>query len=177
MNSRPKRDLPVRAASSVLALLLLASVVAGREQPDVPARVEPARSNAKEDPGTARQDFDFDPATLARVRQEEEFPDLFASTAPPAPVAAAAQPVAPKPQPAAPPPAPMAPPLPFKFLGKLADADRVLVFLERNQETLAVAVGETVGNAYRIESIAEGAVHFRYLPLGITQVLSMTAQK
>jgi hypothetical protein len=165
-----KRDVPAGAAMTVAALVLVASVVTGREEgraPDkiVEAIVEPARAVAFED---------LDLERLKRPKKDGETQDLFANrswslqqarvvTAP----AAAGKPV--------PPPAPTAPPLPFKYLGRMADGDKVVVFLERNQDTLSAAAGDKLQSDYQVESIAESAVHFVYLPLGTKQVLNIAA--
>jgi len=173
--SKPRpRDIPVRATGVVLALALIAGVVAGREQPDTPSLPEPQRQPVRD---ALKEDFDFDPVKLVRERQDGEFQNLFASPHVPSPVAAAAPVVVVKAQPAPAPSAPMAPPLPFKYLGRMVDGDRITVFLQRNQETLSAVQGETLDNAYRIEAVADAAIHFRFLPLGIDQVLHVPASK
>jgi len=165
-----KRDIPAGAGITVAALVLVASVVTGREEgraPDavVAAAVAPA-------PALASEDLDLE--RLKRPKKEGEIQDLFASRSwspPPARVAtAAAAPMIP-----APPPAPTAPPLPFKYLGRMADGGKVVVFLERNQATLSAAAGDKLENDYQLESIAESTVHFVYVPLGMKQVLNIAA--
>ena len=154
-----------RLLITVGALVLVASVVTGREEPPVPATVtEPVPAKA-----VAREDLDLE--RLKRQKKEGEIQDLFAGRNwnPPAPVVAA--PVVP--QKPVPPPAPSAPALPFKYLGRMADADRLVVFLERNQDTLSVSVGDKLQNDYQVEGIGESAVTFVYLPLGTKQILNI----
>lgn len=162
------RDVPPRAAFVVVALALLASVVTGRERAAVPEIVEPEQRNVAAAPVPVE---DLDVERLVRLRREEPFKDLFASrsmTPPPAPAPVAAA----KP---APPPAPSAPPLPFRYLGRMVDGGKVVVFLLKNQDTLHAAPGDTLENAYKVESVTDSAVHFVYLPLGTKQALSVPA--
>jgi hypothetical protein len=161
------RDIPPRAAIVVLALVLLASVVGGREKaPD--AQVAPAATKQASDEAAKAEDLAVE--TLTRQRSEREREDLFASRSW-APPPAAAQPAAPaKP---APPPVASAPPLPFKYLGRRADAERLVVYLARGEDTFNAVVGDTLQNTYSVEGISESAVQFIYLPLGTRQSLSI----
>ncbi len=166
-----KRDVPVGAAIAVAALALLASVVTGREEQRTPAKI----SEATVMPAIPVAAADLDLERLKRAKKEGEIQDLFANRfwdLPP--VAVAAAPVAV--QKNTPPPVPSAPPLPFKYLGRMVDGAMQVVFLERNQATLSAAAGDQLENDYQVESIAESAVHFIYLPLGTKQVLSIPTQ-
>jgi len=103
---------------------------------------------------------------LVRARTEEEAPGaVFA--APPAPkkptAVATAAPEAP----------PQAPPLPFRYLGRQVDKDVTSVFVQYGDQNLVLAVGTLIGDAYRVERIADGMVTIRYLPLNQTQTLSI----
>lgn len=159
------RDLPPRAALAFLALVLLAGVGAGREKAPEPQVVAPLMKQAPEQ--SADEDLGLD--NVARQRSEREKPDLFASRSwvpPPAPApSVAAKPV--------PPPVPAAPPLPFKYLGRRADAERLVVYLAKGEDTYNAVVGDTLENTYRVESISESTVQFVYLPLGTMQSLSI----
>jgi hypothetical protein len=163
-----KRDVPAGAAITVLALVLLASVVTGRED-ERPAAlvVEPASVPVQ---NASVEDLDID--RLKRPRKATPPPDLFASRTP-TPAPAAAPVVAAAPAPAA----PTAPALPFKYLGRMVDGGKEVVFLERNQDSLTAAAGDTLDNIYQVESISESAVQFVYLPLGTKQVLSVPARQ
>lgn len=87
------------------------------------------------------------------------------------------------PQPPPPPPpvvvAPAAPPLPFRFLGRVADAPDAsgaaqgppAVFLTAGQEVLRVKAGDTLLGQYRVDAIEPQAVRLTYLPLNQQQSL------
>jgi len=160
------REIPRRAALVVVALALIASVVAGREEPasGPQAAPEPAVNSA---PQPALPDLDLD--KLNRSVRNNRIADLFASRAavpPPPPVAIVVAP---------PPPAPpSAPPLPFRYFGKWIDGDRTVVFLWNNGEGQSVAAGDTVEGAYRIEAITDSSIDFVYLPLGSKQTLPIS---
>jgi len=168
------REIPRRAALVVVALALIASVVAGREElsTDPQAAQEPATAPAMN--GAAPQAIpDLDLDKLNRSVRSNRITDLFASKAaalPPPPVAIV---VAPPPPP--PPPAPpSAPPLPFRYFGKWIDGDRTVVFLWNASEGHSVAAGDTVEGAYRIEAITDSSIDFVYLPLGSKQTLPIS---
>jgi len=96
--------------------------------------------------------------------------DLFAAhswyVAPPPPPPA--PPAAP-----APPPAPVAPPLPFAYFGKLDDRQRVRVFLQRGERIYTVGVGDVIDGTYKVKSITDSQMTLIYLPLDVTQTLSV----
>jgi hypothetical protein len=166
-----KRDVPAGAAIAVAALALLASVVTGREDVREERRPQATTAESVREKSIAQEDLDLE--RLKRQRKEGDVQDLFAGRAWNPPPAAAAPVVV---EPPAPPPVPSAPPLPFKYLGRMADGDRLVVFLERNQAALSARVGDRLENDYQLESVAESAVHFVYLPLGTKQILSIPAQ-
>jgi hypothetical protein len=168
------RDIPRRAAAVVVALALIASVVAGREDlsSDPQAAPVPASTPAVNGvtPQASLPDLDLD--KLNRVGKGDKITDLFASKAAvptPPPVTMV---IAPAPPP--PPPAPTTPPLPFRYFGKWIDRDRTVVFLWNNSEGHSVAAGDTVEGIYRIESITDSSVDFIYLPLGSKQTLPIS---
>ena len=166
------REIPRRAALVVMALALIASVVAGREEvsSDPQAAPEPAPVMNGAPPQASLPDLDLD--KLNRSVKNNKITDLFASkgAAPiPAPVAVAIT-LPPPP----PPPAPTTPPLPFRYFGKWIDGDRTVVFLWNNSEGHSVAAGDTVEGTYRIESITDSSVDFIYLPLGSRQTLPIS---
>lgn len=96
--------------------------------------------------------------------------DIFAakSWAPPPPRIVIAPPPPPPP-----PAAPSAPPMPYKFMGKMDDASSLKAFLNRGDRVYVVSVGEVVDNTYRIESIKAGQMTMTYLPLNVSQTLSV----
>ncbi len=166
------REIPRRAAAVVVALALIASVVAGREElpADSQAGPEPAPVMNGATAQASLPDLDLD--KLNRSVKNNKITDLFASKAAvptPPPVTMA---IAPAPPP--PPPAPTAPPLPFRYFGKWIDGDRTVVFLWNNREGHSVAAGDTVEGTYRIEAITDSSVDFVYLPLGSKQTLPIS---
>ncbi len=168
------RDIPWRAAVVVIALVLLATVVTGREQDTTPDIVAPAKRSAAE-PQRAPEPAALDLTKLVRMAKPHSGPDLFSSQAPappPAPVV-----VAPPPPLVEAPPAPVAPRLPFAYLGQMRKGDRVLIYLLKNQELLITEPGATLDKDYRIEGISETAVSFVYLPLDTKQVLRIPARE
>lgn len=167
MRKLTTRDVPPRAAAIVVALALLAGAVTGNEQVVVPSQV--AESPASP-PAPAADGGDLDLQKLDRRARASEPVDLFATIAP----APTARPpvVAAVPAPAAP---PAAPTLPFRYLGRLADGERQIVFLERNREPMQVTVGDAIDGLYRIDSVSESSVVFTYLPLGVKQTLAVPA--
>ncbi|NMG75661.1 secretion system X translation initiation factor [Aromatoleum diolicum] len=97
--------------------------------------------------------------------------DLFAAhswyVAPPPPPTSE-QPVAP-----VAPPKPVAPPLPFEYFGKLDDSERVRVFLQRGDRIYTVGVGDVIDGTYKVKSITDSQMTLIYLPLDLTQTLSV----
>lgn len=81
---------------------------------------------------------------------------------PPAPVTAAA------------PPQPQAPPLPFRFMGRIAEPGKDIVFLlTEGDRVLQAKVGDTIAGAYRLEEFDRGQLVFRYQPMNIVQTLAV----
>ena len=167
------REIPRRAALVVVALALIASVVAGREElsSDPHAAPQPAPAPAMNGaaPQASLPDLDLD--KLNRSVRSNRITDLFASKAaapPPPPVAVAITPPPPPPAP------PSAPPLPFRYFGKWIDGDKTVVFLWNASEGHSVAAGDTVEGTYRVEAITDSSVDFVYLPLGSKQTLPIS---
>lgn len=75
-----------------------------------------------------------------------------------------------------PPPPPSAPPLPFKYLGKIIDEGRYVVFLNQQNQNLVVREGERIG-AYRVEEISGKRMTFLYEPLKQTQELEIGGEQ
>ena len=81
--------------------------------------------------------------------------------------------VPPPPPKPVPPPPPAPPPLPFIYMGKLMEGDKLTVFLTKQDRHYAVKAGETLDGAYRIESVTAQQVVFTYLPLNMQQTLTL----
>jgi hypothetical protein len=152
------RDIPPRAALAVITLALLATVVSGREKPDLAEETAPARAAARA--GAPEAVPDLDPAQLKRSRTDQAIADLFAS---PAPAAEGAQPAA----------RASAPPLPFQYVAKIVDGDRTNVYVMLGEDNYSVKPGLVIDRHYKVEKVTETAVTFTYLPLGTRQVLSL----
>ena len=71
------------------------------------------------------------------------------------------------------PPAPSAPPLPFKMLGRYLEDDTEIFFLQYKDQSLAVQVGDSIDDLYRVENLADGVLTLRYMPLGEKQTLAV----
>ena len=73
---------------------------------------------------------------------------------------------------AQPPPKPEAPPLPFRYIGRLIEDGKTLLFLANGDENLTVHAGQKLGE-YRLDGIAEHEIVFTYLPLKTRQSLPL----
>ena len=78
---------------------------------------------------------------------------------------------------ARPPPAPMAPALPFVAVGSITGAQvtngRPVAFIKQQDQLLLLGVGDTIGQAYRVDSITAQRIEFTYLPLMQRQALPL----
>jgi hypothetical protein len=75
------------------------------------------------------------------------------------------------------PPRPQAPPLPFRFLGKITEADKDLTFLlARGDRVISVSVGQVINGTYLVEKHDAGRLYFIYKPLKIRQSISVGRQ-
>jgi hypothetical protein len=161
----------MRLAIPVLALVLVASVVTGREKPSS-APVEPVRKVSSK---VEVSDADLDLELLKRPQREEgkvgTAGDPFArnSFAPPQAVQQAAQ--------AAPPQPPQAPDLPFKYLGKVIEDGKLSVFLARGDDSFSLQAGkkQKLDEQYRVDKVTESSVTFTYLPMNARQTLDIPA--
>jgi hypothetical protein len=152
---------------AVIVLVLLASLVVGREPP-------PASPRKVLDAPKGPETLDLDLAKLHRERKASAISDVFALPASPAPPPAPARAPAAeaKPEPPAP---PQAPPLPFKYLGRMVRSDATLLYLVRNDQLYVAQAGEMLDGQYQVESISQATAHIVYLPLGIRQTLDLPA--
>ncbi len=79
--------------------------------------------------------------------------------------------VPPPPPKPVPPPPPAPPPLPFIYMGKLLEEDKLTIFLSKQDRSFAIKAGETLEGAYRVDSVNARQVIFTYLPLNMQQTL------
>ena len=66
-----------------------------------------------------------------------------------------------------------APPLPFQIIGQYKEGGRSGVFLQHMSNTYVVYTGDIIFEDYKVESIDESSVKFRFLPLDQIQNLSI----
>lgn len=63
------------------------------------------------------------------------------------------------------------PNLPFTYLGRLIDAKKTNIFLALNGDNMTVALGEVIEKNWKVESISDTVINFRYLPSNTLQQL------
>ncbi|CAG8863244.1 hypothetical protein PS627_00180 [Pseudomonas fluorescens] len=68
---------------------------------------------------------------------------------------------------------PTAPVLPFQFVGRLADRLDQQVFLQNGEKLYVVRQGDVIDDTYRIEQISATELNLVYLPLHLSQTLSV----
>jgi hypothetical protein len=153
-----------KSLAAIAAAGALASVVAGRERPSIDvvqpaARIE-TRMQGADDIDLARLE-----QRAGEAARETQGADPFAprNFSPIVPAQAQASRAKEKPVP---------PPLPFRYIGKLLDGDKLAIFLSRGDESLSVAAGDTVGE-YRVDRITDTEISFTYLPLKTKQSLPL----
>jgi hypothetical protein len=71
-----------------------------------------------------------------------------------------------------PPSRPQAPPLPFKYMGKLIEEGRIVVFLTQGDRNYIVRQGDTIDGAYRVDAVTDEGLSLTYLPLKQKQELA-----
>jgi hypothetical protein len=67
------------------------------------------------------------------------------------------------------------PALPFSYLGKMVDGDKITVFVVRGEEHYSLAAGLVIDETYKVERVTDTAVTFVFLPRGTRQVLAVPA--
>lgn len=68
---------------------------------------------------------------------------------------------------------PVAPALPFQFVGRLDDRDDQRVFLQSGEKLYVVRRGDVIDDTYRIEQISATELSLVYLPMHLSQTLSV----
>ncbi len=69
--------------------------------------------------------------------------------------------------------APSAPALPFQFVGRLHNLEDEQVFLQSGEKLYVVRRGDVIDDIYRIEQISATELSLVYLPLHLSQTLSV----
>ena len=147
--------------AGIAALGALASVVAGRESPSYAPAREPAARIEKRLP--AVEDIDVrkleerTQGAEAEARVDAFAPRNFSPIVPPQAQA---------------PEKPTVPPLPFRYIGRMQDGDKLAVFLMNGAESVAVAAGDRIGD-YRVEKVTDAEIVFTYLPMKAKQHLPL----
>lgn len=150
--------------AAIAVISALASVVAGRERPTAAEQPQPV---ARIDTRLQVAD-DIDLGKLearAQMTNEDGAPiDAFAPRN--------FSPIVPAREAHAKAAKPEAPPLPFRYIGKMLDGDKLSVFIANGGESFAVAAGDRIGE-YRVDKITEAEIRFTYLPLKTKQSLPL----
>ena len=69
--------------------------------------------------------------------------------------------------------APSVPPMPFQFIGRMDDRVDLQVFLQNGEKIYVVRKGDVIDDTWRIEGISDRELSFVYLPLHVSQTLSV----
>jgi hypothetical protein len=148
--------------AGIAVVSALASVVAGREQPSMPV-VEPVKRLDTRLQAGADIDLSKLEAREAGRNEADAKTDAFAprSFSPPAAAEAPGRPAKAE-----------APPLPFRYVGKMQDGDKLAVFLTQGEESHIAHAGDRIGE-YRVDKITDGEIRFTYLPLKTKQSLPL----
>jgi hypothetical protein len=114
------------------------------------------------------------PTKLNRVALEHAGRNPFVLSAP-TPVLVA-KPVTASPPPPAPPQAPSPPAVNLSFAGRMTAPDgSQVIYVNYANEPLAIGVGQTLPNGYRVDAITARAVELSYPPLNTTARLDLPA--
>ena len=172
-----KRDIRVRGALAVIALIVIGSVVGGRDQraaatslPQAPSG-EPARALQTAARAAQESLTDLDMGKLRRQNWSDGVSNLLgprSAAVPTQQVTGRAEPAVTPP----PPPAPTAPPLPFTYIGKIVDGGRTTVFVGRGADHYEAQAGAEI-EQYKVERVTDTQITFVFRPLGTRQVLDV----
>lgn len=69
--------------------------------------------------------------------------------------------------------APAAPPMPFQFIGRMDDRTDLQVFLQNGEKIYVVRKGDVIDATWKIERISDMELSLVYLPLHLSQTLSV----
>ncbi|WCM54462.1 hypothetical protein OH720_11780 [Pseudomonas sp. WJP1] len=68
---------------------------------------------------------------------------------------------------------PTAPPMPFQFIGRMHDRTDLQVFLQNGEKIYVVRKGDVIDETWKIEGISDLELSLVYLPLHLSQTLSV----
>jgi hypothetical protein len=71
------------------------------------------------------------------------------------------------------PPPPSAPPLPFTYIGKMVEENKIIVFVAKTDKHYSLKGGEIIEGLYAVKTIEPQKVVFNYIPLSIEQTLNI----
>ncbi len=172
----------VLLAASGLAAVGIAALVSGRQGDNLSSEVvgaaikrapRDAQASAGEPSSQAVALFDLRSlrrtgATKIHTSSLLQPKSWYAPPPPPPPVAM------PKVLAASSPPAPpSAPPMPFMYIGKMIDRQKVVIFLLRNDVQYVAQLNDVLDGTYRVEKISDDDVVLTYLPLNAQQTLTL----
>ncbi len=159
-----------------LAVLLFATIwlVVNAPEPETVAAVKPITSKAKRVMPRVESPTLFTEVLPQRTLSLEDTYDLFSDERPKrktivrkiTPIVPAVKKVE----------KPRAPALPFEYVGMLQEGNVAKVFLLKNQALHIVKEGEKIEGKYQLKSVSDSQLRFIYLPLNITQTLSIEKQ-
>lgn len=69
--------------------------------------------------------------------------------------------------------APTVPPMPFQFVGRLDDRSDLQVFLQSGEKIYVVRKGDVIDDTWRLEGITDLELSLVYLPMHLSQTLSV----
>ncbi|BCX67328.1 MULTISPECIES: hypothetical protein [Pseudomonas] len=72
---------------------------------------------------------------------------------------------------------PTAPPMPFQFIGKMDDRTDLQVFLQNGEKIYVVRKGDVIDETWKIEGISDLELSLVYLPLHLSQTLSVGSEQ
>jgi hypothetical protein len=163
-----------RGLLGALAVTIVLSAASGEGRKSADALVVLAQNPVSKEPRQPAQPLPHIELERLQMHHEPAESDMVASTAfsamswyvPPPP-----PPPPPPPKPVPPPP-PTAPPMPFSFLGRYMEGQKLTILLVRGDRMYTVAEGEVIDNTYRVERLNGEQVELTYLPLNIKQTIS-----
>lgn len=169
MRTLPKGLRRILLAAALAGTVAVTVAVSGQES-DETAVVAPSARKAQqsEESRAAKRAPPAGGSALLALeprRFDSEPADVFKVVRPPPP------PVAAKPAQAEERPA--APPLPFKYLGRMDEGETSVLLLSFQGQDIMARAGDTVGERYRVEEVAEAWIRFTYLPLNEQQTLKI----
>ena len=168
MSARPWRQ---RVLFSALAVAIALSAASGksRQTPDEP--VLPTKNSTPRAPKQLAQPLPHVELERLQLQTAPAGNEPAAGNAFPAMSWYVPPPPMPPPKPLPPPP-PTAPPMPFSFMGRYEDGEKLIILLVKGDRVYTVSEGEVIDNTYRVDRLTASQLELTYLPLNIKQTIS-----